>query len=80
MCAVRVPDLGVHGVDAAEAAADGLAVPAAEETFHLSWPAEGIKEVSARVDASAIIAAATRAIELWPDPRPLPPAEEDVVI
>ncbi|MCW2996158.1 MAG: hypothetical protein JWQ18_3653 [Conexibacter sp.] len=42
-------------------------------TFALSWPAEGIDEVLVEVDSGPIREAAGRAVELWPDDRPLPP-------
>jgi hypothetical protein len=44
-------------------------------TFALSWPAEGIEETTVEVDAGPIRDAAGRAVELWPDDRPLPPPE-----
>jgi len=37
-------------------------------------------ETRVTLDASEVVAAAARAIELWPDDRPLPPAERDVVV
>jgi hypothetical protein len=42
-------------------------------TFALSWPAEGIEETTVEVDSGPIREAAARAVELWPDDRPLPP-------
>jgi len=54
--------------------------PAGPLTFVLAWPAEGIDETSVETDATPIVAAAERAFELWPDDRPLPPSEDDVVI
>ena len=36
-------------------------------TFVASWLAYGVTETRAQVDGSAIRAAASRAIELWPD-------------
>jgi hypothetical protein len=47
--------------------------PAGALTFALSWPAQRIDEVLADVDATPIVEAAGRAVELWPDERPLPP-------
>jgi hypothetical protein len=44
-------------------------------TFALSWVEEGIGEATAEVDAGPIRAAAARAVELWPDDRPEPPAD-----
>lgn len=49
-------------------------------TFVCAWPAEGVTEARGQADAAAIIAAASRAREMWPDDRPLPPSEDDVVI
>ena len=54
--------------------------PAGPLTFVCAWPAEGIEEISAQIDAAPILEAASRAIELWPDERPLPPSEDAVVI
>jgi hypothetical protein len=48
--------------------------------FVCEWPAEGIAETAAEVDATAIVEAAARAVEMWPDDRPLPPDEESVLI
>jgi hypothetical protein len=42
-------------------------------TFALSWPAQGVDETIVEIDAGPIRAAAARAVELWPDDRPLPP-------
>jgi hypothetical protein len=42
-------------------------------TFALAWPAEGIDEVLVEVDTAPISEATGRAVELWPDDRPLPP-------
>jgi hypothetical protein len=42
-------------------------------TFAFVWPAEGIDEVLVEVDSAPIREAAGRAVELWPDDRPLPP-------
>jgi hypothetical protein len=49
-------------------------------TFVCEWAAEGVPESRAQVDATTIVEAAGRAVEMWPDDRPLPPREEDVVI
>jgi hypothetical protein len=54
--------------------------PAGPLTFFYSWRAAGVEETSAEIDAAPILAAASRAIEMWPDDRPLPPNEDDVVI
>jgi len=54
--------------------------PAGPLTFFCAWPDEGIEETSASVDAGPIVAAGSRAIELWPEDRPLPPTEDDVVV
>jgi hypothetical protein len=54
--------------------------PAGPLTFVCAWPAEGVEETSAQIDAAPILAAASRAVEMWPDERPLPPSEDDVVI
>jgi hypothetical protein len=43
-------------------------------TFAFAWPDEGIEEATAEVDSAPIRAAAARAVELWPDDRPEPPA------
>lgn len=48
--------------------------------FVFAWPAEQIPEMRATIDADPIIDAASRAVEMWPDERPLPPREDDVVI
>lgn len=48
--------------------------------FVCAWPDEGIEETRVRIDAGPVLAAAARAIELWPEDRPLPPTEDDVVI
>jgi hypothetical protein len=42
-------------------------------TFAMSWPEQGLDEVVVEVDAAPIREAAGRAVELWPDDRPLPP-------
>jgi hypothetical protein len=42
-----------------------------------AWPAKGLEEARATVDAGPIRAAAARAIELWPDERPLPDADSE---
>jgi hypothetical protein len=42
-------------------------------TFALSWPQQGLDEVLVEVDSAPILEAAGRAVELWPDDRPLPP-------
>jgi hypothetical protein len=44
-------------------------------TFAVSWPAEGIAETTVEVDTGPLREAAARAVELWPDDRPLPPPE-----
>jgi hypothetical protein len=49
-------------------------------TFFCAWPGEGVEETSAEIDAGEILAAASRAVEMWEDDRPLPPSEEDVMI
>ncbi len=49
-------------------------------TFVCAWPAEGVEETHAQIDGAEILAASARAVELWPDDRPLPPSEDDVVI
>jgi hypothetical protein len=49
-------------------------------TFVCAWPAEGVQETSAQIDAAPILSAASRAVEMWPDDRSLPPGEQDVVI
>jgi hypothetical protein len=54
--------------------------PSGPLTFVCAWPAEGVEETSAQIDAAPIVAAASRAVEMWPDDRPLPPSEDDVVI
>ena len=38
-----------------------------------AWPAERVSEMRLETDATPIVEAAERAIELWPDDRPLPP-------
>lgn len=48
--------------------------------FVCEWAAEGVGETSAEVDATPIVEAASRAVELWPDGRPLPPTAGDVVV
>ncbi|HET6508313.1 MAG TPA: hypothetical protein VFG42_16085 [Baekduia sp.] len=40
--------------------------------FALVWPAKGLQEVVAEVDSAPLREAAERALELWPDDRPLP--------
>jgi hypothetical protein len=42
-------------------------------TFALRWPQMGLDEVLVEVDSAALREAAGRAVELWPDDRPLPP-------
>jgi hypothetical protein len=54
--------------------------PAGPLTFVCAWPAEAVGETSVQIDAAPILAAASRAVEMWPDDRPLPPSEDDVVI
>ena len=54
--------------------------PAGPLTFVCAWPAETVEQTSAQIDTAEILAAAARAVEMWPDDRPLPPSEEDVVI
>lgn len=54
--------------------------PAGPLAFVCAWPAEGIEETSVQIDAEPILEATSRAIELWPDERPLPPSEDAVVI
>jgi hypothetical protein len=49
-------------------------------TFVCARAAEGVDETSAQIDAAPILAAAANAVEMWPDDRPLPPSEDDVVI
>jgi hypothetical protein len=44
--------------------------PGGPLTFALAWEDEGIEETTAVADADALIAAAGRAVELWPDDRP----------
>jgi hypothetical protein len=43
----------------------------------VAWPAKGIEEARATIDAGPIRAAAARAVELWPDERPLPDADSE---
>jgi hypothetical protein len=45
-----------------------------------AWPAEGAEETSAQIAAAPILAAASRAVEVWPDDRALPRSEDEVVI
>jgi hypothetical protein len=47
--------------------------PEGSLTFAFTWPEEGIGETTVEVDAAPIREAAGRAVELWPDDRPLPP-------
>ncbi|MCZ4492427.1 MAG: hypothetical protein JWP53_1358 [Conexibacter sp.] len=47
--------------------------PPGSLTFAMSWPEQGLDEVVVEVDAAPIREAAGRAVELWPDDRPLPP-------
>jgi hypothetical protein len=54
--------------------------PAGPLSFVCAWPAEGIDETSAQIDTGPLLAAGARAVEMWPDDRPLPPSEDDVVI
>ena len=54
--------------------------PAGPLTFVLAWPAEGVDETRVEIDAGPILEGSARAFELWPDERPLPPSEDDVVI
>jgi hypothetical protein len=49
--------------------------PAGPLRFACAWPDEGIEETSAELDAP-IREAAARAIELWPDERPIGGAED----
>jgi hypothetical protein len=46
-------------------------------TLALTWPAEGIDERLVELDSAPLRAAAARAVELWPDDRPLPPPPGD---
>jgi hypothetical protein len=43
-------------------------------TFAFAWPDEGVAEATVLVDSAPIREAAARAVELWPDDRPEPPA------
>jgi hypothetical protein len=43
-------------------------------TFAFAWDEEGVEETTVDVDAGPLIAAADRALELWPDDRPPSPA------
>jgi hypothetical protein len=54
--------------------------PAGPLTFVCAWPAENVDETSVKVEAEPIVAAAARAVEMWPDDRPLPSGEGDVLI
>src|SRR3954454_12842833 len=54
--------------------------PPGELTFVCAWRGEGVEETSASIESGPILAAAARAVEMWPDDRPLPPSEDDVVI
>jgi hypothetical protein len=54
--------------------------PAGPLTFVCAWPAKGVEETSAEIDTGPLLAAGARAVEMWPDDRPLPPSEDDVVI
>jgi hypothetical protein len=47
--------------------------PEGPVTFGLAWSEEGIAETTVEVDSAPIREAAGRAVELWPDDRPLPP-------
>ena len=38
-------------------------------TFVVSWLVKGVAEARAQVDGAAVRAAASRAVELWPDDR-----------
>jgi hypothetical protein len=54
--------------------------PPGRLAFVCAWPAEGVDETRAEIDAAPIVAASARAVELWPEERPLPPDHGDVVI
>jgi hypothetical protein len=43
--------------------------PAGPLTFVCAWPAEGIGETSAEIDAAPIVAAASQAVQMWPTVR-----------
>jgi hypothetical protein len=43
-------------------------------TFAFVWPEQGVEEITVEIDSHPVRAAAARAVELWPDERPLPPA------
>jgi hypothetical protein len=47
--------------------------PSGPLTFALSWPEVGIEATTVEVDTGPLHEAAARAVELWPDERPLPP-------
>jgi hypothetical protein len=44
-------------------------------TFALTWPDQGIGETTVEVDSAPLRQAAARAVELWPDERPLAPRD-----
>jgi hypothetical protein len=44
-------------------------------TFAFAWDEEDVEETTVDVDAGPLIAAAGRAVELWPDDRPPSPAD-----
>jgi len=46
-------------------------------TFAFTWPEQGIAESLLELDGAPIREAAARAVELWPDDRPLPPSPGD---
>jgi hypothetical protein len=47
--------------------------PEGSLTLAFAWPDEGVDEATVQVDATAIVRAAARAVELWPDERPASP-------
>jgi hypothetical protein len=49
--------------------------PEGSLSFAIAWPEVGIDETVVEVDTAPLRAAAARAVELWPDDRPLPPAD-----
>jgi hypothetical protein len=40
------------------------------------WPEQGVEEITIEIDSQPVRAVAARAVELWPDERPVPPASD----
>ncbi|MGW0908779.1 hypothetical protein [Streptomyces sp. NPDC002853] len=50
--------------------------PSGEAQLVIEWPDEGIDETRTPIDASALVAASARALEIWPGLEPPDPAKQ----